>query len=288
MKITNSAALSEEKLTDISRLISHYNDIGVYTPKLIHTAGDKYLVEFRSGASIYFCYMEEKAKYSFCDIDLEKSYLFRRQVVRHLGLLATKYTNRWLSKSRSMWSIIELSEFDVDIDEKQQNFNDLICSLSKHGYVELVKNLVDMNNKSRNMIEDNLTELPCCVYQGDLNNSNILVDDKQEFKGIIDFNMFGTEVNINCFLNESMYYISEKDFDRLSGTDVFNRCLEVQKSLMNEILHSYKLNDLERTMIEEYNNVIFSSFYPNVQLFIRLLDKSVHVEKVLEFLKMLC
>lgn len=37
-------------------------------------------------------------------------------------------------------------------------------------------------------------------------------DDNGHFKGIIDFNMFGTEVNINCFLNESMYYyIFNKD-----------------------------------------------------------------------------
>ena len=69
-----------------------------------------------------------------------------------------------------------------------------------------------MNFSARSKIKDHISILPKCVYQGDLNSSNILLDDNNKFCGLIDFNMYGTEVNINCFLNESMYYLNERRF----------------------------------------------------------------------------
>ena len=53
------------------------------------------------------------------------------------------------------------------------------------------------------------------MYQGDLNNSNILIKDNH-FYGLIDFNLSGTEVNINCFLAETNRGFDEEDLNKYS------------------------------------------------------------------------
>ena len=125
--------------------------------------------------------------------------------------------------------------------------------------------------------------LPRCVYQGDLNPSNILVDQYKNFAGIVDFNMYGTDVNINYFINESMYYMQKEDFD-FSTEDIIEKSESIMKELLECILQEYTLNDLEKEMLPYYKFITMISFYPNVQLWILLLEENVHVSKVIELL----
>ncbi len=120
-----------------------------------------------------------------------------------------------------------------------------------------------------------------------MNDSNILVDDKGDFRGIIDFNMFGTEVNINCFLNETMYYLEKSDFDQLTAEKIFDKMNKVQKVLLSEILQSYNLNNLELHVLKYYKKIIYLSFYPNVFLWNSLIAKNQHVDKVLELINII-
>ena len=128
--------------------------------------------------------------------------------------------------------------------------------------------------------------MPRCVFQGDLNPSNILIDDNNDFKGIIDFNMFGTDVNINCFLNESMYYIEDKDLGLYSSSELLERMNDIQNKLMSRILEYYILNEVELATYEDYRFIINIGFYPNVMLMAKLLQEDA--EKVLEFLTLIC
>ena len=136
-------------------------------------------------------------------------------------------------------------------------------------------------------IEKYLQQLPRCVYQGDLNESNILVDEQGNFSGIIDFNMFGTEVNINCFLNETMYYLECEDFETLSAKEIFRKMNLEQNQLLKGIIKEYPLNALERAMWQHYRKIIYMSFYPNTILLVSLLSESEYVDKVLELLDLI-
>ncbi|MBP5729144.1 MAG: phosphotransferase, partial [Clostridia bacterium] len=53
--------------------------------------------------------------------------------------------------------------------------------------------------------------LPRCVFQGDENFSNILVDENRHFAGFIDFNLAGTEVIVNQLANLAGFDYDEKN-----------------------------------------------------------------------------
>ena len=129
--------------------------------------------------------------------------------------------------------------------------------------------------------------LPRCVYQGDLNRSNILIDKNKHFTGIIDFNMYGTEVNVNCFLNESMYYLDEQDFETMTATELFERMNEVQKKLLIPIFKYYILNEVEKKVYRDYKKIIDLCFYPNVMLWIYLIENHKYEDKVIQLIRFL-
>lgn len=85
-----------------------------------------------------------------------------------------------------------------------------------------------VNKIARDHIQKYFKELPRCVYQGDLNPSNLCIEENNHFKGIIDFNMFGTEVNANCFLNECMYYLKVSNFKDFSAQEIYKKMSSVQ------------------------------------------------------------
>ena len=280
----SSNIISEKFLQEINRLVKRHKDIGVWAPGLITVKGtSNFLCECEEDSKVYHCYMEELAPFSFIDESKVDIYQAKENMLPFLGKLACKYSNFDLSETHSMWSIIDLSPFDVDIDEKQENINILCDALNDKA---LSKRIRFLNDRARNHIKKYYNLLPRCVFQGDLNPSNILIDDNNDFKGIIDFNMFGTDVNINCFLNESMYYIEDKDFSLYSSSELLERMNDIQSKLMSRILEYYILNEVELATYEDYRFIINIGFYPNVMLMVKLLQEDA--EKVLEFLTLIC
>lgn len=283
-------SISEKFLQDINRLVKRHKDIGVWAPELFPLEGSSdFLCEVTEEGRRYHCYMEELAPFSVVDEDNVDFYEMKEHVLPFLGKLASRYSGVDLSEIHSMWSIIDLSPFDNEIDEKQENIN-ILCEALERGDSEcyvLAERIRLLNEKARDHIKEFFDQLPRCVFQGDLNPTNILVDDENNFKGIIDFNMFGTEVNINCFLNESMYFLEKEDFADASPSELIGKIDRVQGNLMKKILAHYELNEAERVVYEDYNFVINVGFYPNVMLMVKLL-KQGEADKVIEFLKLLC
>lgn len=217
LKISNNKTISESFLGDIERLIKRYRSIGVYCPNLYRTIQGNLSYSFKKDDMKYTCYVEDLSSYPLYESYNTIDYNFKKSVLKHLGILASKYTNVDLSEIKSMWSLIELGPLDKDVDERQENMDILIKTLLDKGYDDIATKLFILNIESRNRIRKNSHKLSRCVYQGELNSSNILVDEDNNFSGLIDFNMFGTEVNINCFLNESMYFIRKQDFEEMSA-----------------------------------------------------------------------
>ena len=76
---------------------------------------------------------------------------------------------------------------------------------------------------------------------------------------------------------------TKEDFD-FSTEDIIEKSESIMKELLECILQEYTLNDLEKEMLPYYKFITMISFYPNVQLWISLLEENVHVSKVIELL----
>ena len=128
------------------------------------------------------------------------------------------------------------------------------------------------NLAKRERIRAVYKQLPRCVIQGDLNWSNILVRDSH-FVGLIDFNMAGTEVNVNHFCAETNGGITEADFAGKTAEELYTGWISRQNAELDIILQEYSMNDLERSVLEDYRSLCLISQYPNVRAYLDFLER---------------
>lgn len=281
LKVNSICAMWETRLQEIHRLIERYHSIGVYCPSLIPTLDCTLSYAWHKDGKEYTCFVEEYAIYPVIGWGTEHD---RKEVIEHLGILASKYTGVDLSEIKSMWSIIDLAPLDVDIDEKQENTNALIDALCKNGYSDLALEVEAFNAMLRDKIMFVFDKLPRCVYQGDLNSTNELHKDGH-FIGLIDFNMAGTDVNINVFLNETNWFPEEAEFDSMTVTEIIEKQDAEQAEALAVILRHYTLNDDEKYAFPYYKRIVDMFQYPDVCLMVEWLSNDTRKEKCVELIK---
>ena len=280
LKISSVATMWEARLQEIRRLISRYRAVGVYCPDLIPALSGCLSYTVQKDGKNYTCFVEEFAIYPVLGWGKDHD---RKQVIEHLGKLAAAYTGVDLSATKSMWSIIDLAPLDVDIDEKQENTNMLVEALRKHGNEALANEVNALNLELREKIKAVFDELPRCVYQGDLNSTNELFQDGR-FVGLIDFNMAGTDVNINVFLNETNWFPEEDEFDRLSIMEIMEKQDSEQREQLAVIFRHYVLNEVEKYALPYYKRIVDLFQYPNVCLLVEWLNVETRREKCEELI----
>ncbi len=280
LKISSLGTMWEARLQEIHRLISRYRSIGLYCPDLIPTSNGPFSYTWHNNDKEYTCFVEEYAIYPVSGND---AVCDRKEVIEHLGILAAKYSGIDLSETKSMWSIIDLAPLDVDIDEKQENANALIAALSKNGFDGLARETAAFNSMLREKIMTVFKKLPRCVYQGDLNDGNELHKDGH-FVGLIDFNMSGTDVNINVFLNETNWFPANEDFDALSVAEMIAKQDSEQNERLSVILRHYTLNDDEKYAFPYYKRIVDMFQYPDVCLMINWLNDNSRRDKCAELI----
>jgi len=276
LRINDQKLISETKLKEIDDLCLRYESIGLLTPSLLKTTKDTYSFIYEDK----IIYLSKYLNYpSSEELNLNTS----KEMAYYLGKLASLYSDKYLCQHNSMWSLIDLAPLDNKVDEKQENADELICELEEIDSI-LAKQIKEFNLNNREKIKEVYKELPRCVYQGDLNSSNILIDNNKVI-GLIDFNLFGTEVNINCFLNETnclnVDLIKEKEVN-----EVYTLAISKQDELMDIVFENYKLNEKEKRVYENYRNITLLFQYPTVSALISYLN-SEYKEKALELIRLI-
>ncbi|MGN0999261.1 MAG: phosphotransferase enzyme family protein [Faecousia sp.] len=283
LKIHSPGSVWEERLREISRLIQRYRSIGVYCPTLIPTLDGSMSRSWELDGKPYTCFVEEYAQYPVCG---DAVVLDRKEVVAHLGVLAARYSGVDLSEIRSMWSLIDLAPLDVDIDEKQENTNALVKALQDAGFAELAQKLDEFNDELRAVIRRDYRDLPRCVFQGDLNDGNFLHRDGH-FAGLIDFNLSGTDVNINVFVNETNWFPNTGELDAMTVPELLSRIDSGQESLLSVIFESYAMNDLEKRLLPYYKRIADLFQYPDVCAMVSWLKDDARRDKCAELIRAL-
>lgn len=283
LKVHSSDSLWEDRLQQISRLIERYRSIGVYCPRMLPAMDGKLSSPLEKDGKDYTCFVEEFAIYPVCR---EKIVPPREEIVGHIGILAAKYADVDLSDIYSMWSIIDLAPLDAQdgFDEKQWNTNNLVQTLEEVGMPGLAREASDFNDHLREVIRKDYKKLPRCVFQGDLNPWNELHNDGH-FAGLIDFNMSGTDVNINVFLNETDSYQDQNRFDALTVQELIARNDAEQRKLLDIIFEHYTMNDLEKRLFPYYKRIVDMFQHPNARAMGGWLKDETRRDKCVELIR---
>ncbi|MFA5693397.1 MAG: phosphotransferase [Acholeplasmataceae bacterium] len=230
IKLASKSLVSENELLEINNLSKRYEATNIKTPKILKTIHNKfsYLTSYKSNPVISYV----ETYLDFESLESVKSSKIReqinRQVFEHLGLFTEKFKDKYLSTRNSMWSIIDCAPLDKELTEKEENINDLINALNMLKHSDLYEKIKDETTMLLLKIKKEGKKLPQSTIQGDLNSSNIMIHNNQ-FEGLIDFNLYGKETNINTFLNETMYFLTDDDILNLAPKEILNKMITTQK-----------------------------------------------------------
>ena len=266
LRFCNAPDMTEKRLGDLHRLIGRYRASGVACPRFLPDARGRFLHEWNR----LVCYLSEYVDLPLAgDQTVSDEDRLIREVQESVARFAEKYRDVDLSETMGMYSLFDLSPFDipVGIDEKEDNFNQLIALLREEDEDELAGRLVARHAEIRAKLKAVYRELPRCVFQGDENFSNILIDENEHFVGFIDFNMAGTEVIVNQLANLAGFDYNEKRTEAIGAENRLEYALDYFKGHMAPMLDLYHASEREIQALGWYAWIVMLVQWPTLCYF---------------------
>lgn len=286
LRYCNAPDMTEKRLSDQCRLIDRYQALGIHCPQFLADKEGKYLHPW-NGLQYYLSEYIDLPLAGDRDIRDEERLI--NEVQASVARFAETYRNVDLSETMGMYSLFDLSPFDIPngIDEKEENFNQLIGCLRKEQENELADRLTARHTEIRGKLKAVYRNLPRCVFQGDENFTNILIDENEHFAGFIDFNLAGTEVVVNQLANLVGFDYDEKQTAPEGAANRLEYALHSFQRPMKRMLQIYHASEKELEALVWYAWIVMVAQWPTVCYFMDALEKSEMRAEILELLSLI-
>ena len=286
LRFCNAPDMAEKRMGELNRLIGRYRAMGFLCPAFIADDNGNYLHPWKH----FLCYLSEYIDRPLAsDMELNDEEQLTFQVAGNVALFAETYRDVDLSETMGMYSLFELSPFDIPngMDEKQDNFNKLIRLLRNEEEDDLAVRLEIRHTDIRCKLKAVFRELPRCVFQGDENFSNVLIDDAQHFVGFIDFNLAGTEVIINQLVNLAGFDYDEKQTNPEGAKARLDFAIRYFHDQISRMLRIYHATEKERQAMIWYAWIVMVAQWPNFCFFKKAIHDGVLKNEILELLSLI-
>lgn len=283
LRFCNAPDMTEKRMGELNRLIGRYRAMGFLCPAFIADDNGNYLHPWKH----FLCYLSEYIDRPLAsDMELNDEEQLTFQVAGNVALFAETYRDVDLSETMGMYSLFELSPFDIPngMDEKQDNFNKLIRLLRNGREDDLAARLEIRHTDIRCKLKAVFRELPRCVFQGDENFTNVLIDDAQNFTGFIDFNLAGTEVIINQLVNLAGFDYDEKQTNPEGAKARLDFAIRYFHDHISRMLRIYHATEKERQAMIWYAWIVMVAQWPNFCFFKKAIHDGVLKNEILELL----
>jgi len=285
LRFCNAEAMTETRLNDLHRLIDRYHALGILCPQFLNDGEGRFLHMWKS----LQCYLSEYVDFAIAwDEEITDKDRLICEIQASLARFAQTYRNVDLSNTMGMYSLFDLSPFDIPngIDEKEDNFNQLITLLREMKEDALADVLTARHADVRSKLKAIYKNLPRCVFQGDENFSNVLIDEGQHFVGLIDFNLAGTEVIVNQIANVAGFDYHEEQKEPVGAQNRLTFALNYFQSHIRKMLSIYHTSEEEIIALRWYAWIVMIAQWPTF-CFFRDAIKGTLKSEILELLSMI-
>lgn len=271
IKVTKNTFSTPERVKGWAELIEHYNHLGIYCPKIVRNKNGEYCATVDG----YLVFAEEYMKYktvSERDECVTSEQKYERKLYESIGLVAANPAP--LVPWSTAYCIYD--KFDKT-DKYDENYE---CAMAIRDYYSdnipehamRANKLFEEYCRRREKFEPIYRLLPKAVFQGDINESNILITPTGYFKGMIDFNLSGTEIILNYTFCESFCCLDDdSEIDLLLDTEALKKRDAWTAQRLAWIGKYYKFTDDEREAFTEYYNIVAPFRWPYHSFFLSLL-----------------
>lgn len=285
LRFCNAPGMTEKRMNDLHRLIERYHALGIRCPQFLADSEGRFLHTWKQ----MICYLSEYIDRPLAgDRKLADGERLVCEVQESVAGFAAEYSGADLSETMGMYSLFDLSPFDIPngIDEKEDNFNQLIALLRAEKEDCLAERLIERHAQVRKKLKAVYRNLPRCVFQGDENFSNVLIDENERFIGFIDFNLAGTEVIINQLVNLAGFDYDEKHTEPEGAQNRLTFAVSGFKKDMNRMLRIYHATESEMQAARWYAWIVMTAKWPALCYFRKCMKGALRNE-ILEMLSLI-
>ena len=288
LRLTNAPEMTEERLSDLNRLIGRYADFGLRCPAFLKGTDGRFFHSWRE-LTVYLSEYVDLPIADEADLTETEGDALRREVVLSIGAFMERYKGVDLIPTMGMYSLFDLSPYDVPegIDEKQWNMNNLTAALRKAGEEGLAQRLTAKNEAVRAQLLSVYRDLPRCVTQADEGFGNVLLDGEKHLAGLIDFNLSGTDVCVNLIANNADFDLDVRHDRPLDPDETLEKAIMSYRSNAARILEVYHATEAERNALKDYAWIALASQYPYASAFADRLEKEASRPSTLALLEMI-
>lgn len=267
LRFCNAPDMTEKRMRELGRLVERYRAMGYRCPAFVPDSGGAYLHPWNG----LWCYLSEYIDLPLArerEEDYSGSDVLMGQVNEAVARFAQRYRNVDLSDTMGMYSLFDLNPYDalVGKDEKQDNFDGLMEALRGVGEEALAQRLEARHRDVRQKLRAAYRDLPRCVFQGDENLSNVLVDEGGNFAGFIDFNLAGTEVIVNQLANLAGFEYGDEEAP--VGAEVrLELALRGYQDRIRPMLRVYHATEQELRALIWYAWIVMVAQWPTASFF---------------------
>ena len=253
VKLASNGFTDEKHLALWERIAKEYRDLGYYCPQFIRALDGTFpTIMYKDRNCI--AWGEEFSKYrsaeelisdKFADTKLVKDgwYTFLEDAMIMDAEVASCHFD--YTDLPSAYCMFELFDPDDECDETTEDAKKwlAIAKTLPEKYSDRVERIWNNWLEARRELEKIYHQLPTSVFQADINETNVLLDEDGRFKGVYDFNIGGREVYINYIVRQAPYVSTAETHERWGEADTF----------LNRVLHAldiakkvYSFSDLEK------------------------------------------
>lgn len=253
VKLSSNGFTDEKHLALWERIAKEYRDLGYYCPQFIRALDGTFPTVLYKGRSC-MVWGEEFSKYrsaeelindKFSDTKLVKDgwYSFLEDAMIMDAKVASRhfdYTD--LPSAYCMFEVFDPADECDETTEDAKKWLAIAKTLPEK-YLDRVEQIWNNWLEARRELEKIYHKLPASVFQADINDTNVLLDEDGHFKGVYDFNIGGREVYINYIVRQAPYVSTAETYERLEEDDTFLKrvlhALDIAKKV-------YAFSDLEK------------------------------------------
>ncbi|KFZ26894.1 MAG: Homoserine kinase [Candidatus Izimaplasma bacterium HR2] len=263
LKMHSNIFTSIDKINSIVMVIEKYNSIGIYSPKIIKQSNNQYASLVKYEGLDFVVWIEEKAIYEFQlkSTDLRDDFaLYIGKVSTRLKVFKFNYKSPYIMFEPYIKSDI-VDEYEEYLNKVYNLFID-VSEVDK----EVLEYVYKAFYEIRDRIKNDYQKLPSSVFQCDLQNGNVLVQN-DKFIGLIDFNLVGREKILTYIINELAYQESKAIGNKWTSDEYIMFHVNEFKRRLKLVEKEYEFNNMEVNIINDlYKAIIPYKFYPLTEI----------------------
>ena len=210
LKLVDNDFTFPEKIAVWQRTVDEYRRLGYYCPKIFQDKSGCFPI-VNYGGRRCVAYAEEFAPFHpvedrFSD-DFGQNDSLYNSFLRDIWQMTARIAAQYFDYTRypSAYCLFETfcpSDKTDEVLENALKWKEYADKLP-YEFKEQAERIWRMWTDNRAALEPVYKNLPASVFQADLNASNVLLNDEDQFVGVYDFNLCGREIFLNYLMRES-------------------------------------------------------------------------------------